>query len=88
MKQMKQVTQKQAVYSAVMRYSKRNKLSGAAKFKVYEQLESDFLAGKVFLKKKKTNLMKLKDRQLLRNYIVGLVSNWIRKDDRLVKFAA
>lgn len=81
-------TQKEAVYKAVMRYANKNKLSGEAKFKVYAQLEKDFLNGKVFLKKKKTNLMKLKHRQLLRNYITGLVSNWIRKDERLVKIAA
>ena len=81
----KVTTQKQAVYSAVKRYAKRNTLSGAAKFKIYEQLEKDFLAGRIELKPTAENLIKLADEKALRSYIIGLTSNWLRKDERLSK---
>lgn len=84
----KSLSQKEAVYKCVMRYAKRNKLTMEAKFKVYAQLERDFINKKVFLKPKRANFAKLKHRQLLRNYVTGLLSNWLRKDARLIKIAA
>ncbi len=81
------VSQKEAVFKAVAKHCKGKKLSDDAKTRIYAQLESDFLAGKINLKPTEGNLMKLADERLLRNYIVGLVSNWLAKDERLAKIA-
>lgn len=84
---MNKITQKESVYRAIKRYAIKNKLTGVARFKVYDQLEKDFLSGKAEFKLTESNLMKLADRRLLRSYIQGLVSNWLIKDERLKKVA-
>lgn len=82
------MTQKEAVFKMVTKYCRSKNLSDETKAKIYAQLERDFVNGKISLKPTVGNLMKLADERLLRNYISGLVSNWLRKDDRLHKIAA
>lgn len=81
-------SQKEAVYKAVVKFSKGKSLSDEAKAKIYLQLENDFLGGRIGLKPTAENLIKLAEARILRTYIIGLVSNWLRKDDRLAKIAA
>lgn len=80
------VTQKDAVLKAITKFGKAG-LTEEAKAKIYAHLERDFKAGKIELRPTEANLNKLADAKLLRLYVIGLVSNWIRKDPRLKKAA-
>jgi hypothetical protein len=75
--------QRDAVFAAVTKHAKSNKISDEARQKIYAQLEREFVDGKIVLAPTESNLEKLAEPRLLRNYVIGLVANWLRKDERL-----
>lgn len=85
---MKTLSQKEAVYKVVMSATKGKGLSEVAKQKIYAQLIDGFVNGRIEFKLTEGNLVKLADERALRNYIIGLTSNWLRKDPRLAKLAS
>ncbi|WP_374028316.1 hypothetical protein ACES2J_08265 [Bdellovibrio bacteriovorus] len=82
------ISQKQAVHDAILAVSKGKKITAAHKQRIYKMLEESFKDGKVKFRLSESNLGKLADERALRHYIIGLVGNWLRKDDRLAKIAA
>lgn len=50
---------------------------------LYDRVCSDFKSGKAPLKKTEGNKEKLEDDKKLRVYVVGLCSNWLRRDPKL-----
>lgn len=78
--------QREAVFAAVMKHSKGSKkLTFEMRQKIYAQLEKEFHEGRIELRANQSNMEKLAEPRLLRSYVIGLVGNWLRKDERLVK---
>lgn len=50
---------------------------------IYDRVCNDFKSGKAPLKKTQGNKEKLEDEKKLRVYVVGLCSNWLRRDPKL-----
>ncbi|MBS1959974.1 MAG: hypothetical protein JST80_10910 [Bdellovibrionales bacterium] len=89
------MSQREAVYVEIMATLKSEKVNfdGTTNVKphmteerlkkVYANLATAFKAKKVVLKDTPNNQKKLTDEGELKNYIIGLVNNWIRRDPRL-----
>jgi hypothetical protein len=89
------ITQKRAVYDAIMKAIRDCKVKVGAKEDVAKVLTPEaraeatkllvamFRRGRVGFKQTKANKDKLGDEKLLNAYISGLITNWLRKDERL-----
>lgn len=89
------LTQREAVYKSVCNLIRNKGLKVKKKQPVKEVLDSEhlqvlykdiargFKAGKIALKENSSNKKKLEDPKQLQNYIIGLVSNWFKRDERL-----
>ena len=92
---MSKVTQRQAVYSAVISVFNEHgmeffdgidakaKMSKEHRAQVNSILCVGFIAGQIELKDTESNRAKLADQSLLKEYVSGLQSNWLAKDERL-----
>ena len=89
------VTQRQAVYSAVVSVFNENgieffdgidakaKMNKEHRGQVNGILVVGFITGQIELKDTEANRAKLSDASLMKEYVSGLQSNWLAKDDRL-----
>lgn len=92
---MSKVTQRQAVYSAVVSVFNENgieffdgvdakaKMNKEHRGQVNAILVVGFMTGQIELKDTEANRAKLADASLLKEYVSGLQSNWLAKDERL-----
>lgn len=58
-------------------------LNSLTRKQVYESIEAGLKDGSIFLKPTESNFQKLNDVRAMRIYVIGLINNWIRKDNRL-----
>jgi hypothetical protein len=91
----KSLTQREAVYLRVVELLKESNVKAEAgkpvrDFFTHEQLNlltervmSDFKSGKTVFLDTQQNKEKLLDDEKLKKYVIGLCSNWFRKDPRL-----
>jgi hypothetical protein len=89
------VTQRQAVYSAVVSVFNESgieffdgvdakaKMSKEHRGQVNAILVLGFMTGEIELKDTEANRAKLADASLMKEYVSGLQSNWLAKDERL-----
>jgi hypothetical protein len=91
----KGMAQREAVFKAILATFKKHgikfeeghqakrHLSQEMRQEIYATLEKGFVDGKIEFKVTESNLLKLADQKALRSYVIGLVMNWLRKDERL-----
>ncbi len=89
------LTQREAVYNEVMRVIREEKIVVAEKQpvkpllnethvkKICGALAAGFQSKKIALKDTEANKQKLTDAKLMELYCLGLVNNWLRRDERL-----
>lgn len=89
------LSQRDATYAIVVRIlqesgieftnkrSAKEFLDSTTRKTIYEALEVGLKDGNIFLKPTESNFQKLNDPRALRVYVIGLLNNWIRKDNRL-----
>lgn len=89
------LTQREGVYVAVMRVLKSKNIEmkkGVAvqtlltpelREALYKLLAQGFAEKRIALKQTESNQQKMADPKALQVYIIGLVNNWLRRDERL-----
>lgn len=89
------LTQREAVYLSVVNVVKNKNIQLKKKQALKEVLDAEhleavyrdiargFKAGKIALKDNENNRKKLEDPKAMHIYIIGLVSNWMKRDGRL-----
>lgn len=89
------LTQREAVYLSVVNVVKNKNIQLKKKQAlkevldvehleaVYRDIARGFKAGKIALKDNENNRKKLEDPKAMQIYIIGLVSNWMKRDGRL-----
>lgn len=94
-KMSKAVSQKEAVYKTVLGVlgdfkvqtragsMAKDLLTPEMKSKIYDVIERGLKNGRVSLKENDSNKSKISDPKALRIYVIGLVSNWLKRDKRL-----
>ncbi len=90
-----EITQREAVYTEVMRVIREEKIAVAEKQavkpllneahikKICASLVAGFQAKKIALKDTEANKQKLADAKVMELYCLGLLNNWLRRDKRL-----
>lgn len=91
----KVITQREAVYLEVIKVIKQEKIVVGPKQQVQALLNekhlivivknlcSNFKNGSISFKPTESNKKKLAEQKLLEKYTIGLVNNWLRRDERL-----
>lgn len=86
---MSKFTQREAVFTAITKVTGKSEFSVAfepskeQRQAIQAMLAEGFKAGTIELADTPSNQEKLADKAKLNAYISGLISNWVRKDDRL-----
>lgn len=95
MSEVQEVTQREAVFTEVMRIVREEKIVVPAKQplkpllnethikKICAALVAGFQGKKIALKGTEANKKKLTDTKLMELYCLGLLNNWLRRDKRL-----
>lgn len=89
------LTQREAVFQEVMKVLKQEKITLASKQaaktvlkethikSVVAALSVGFKSKAIALKDTESNKKKISDAKALEAYVIGLLNNWLRRDDRL-----
>ena len=89
------LTQREAVFIEVTKVLREEKIQVSAKQpvkallneghmkRIYSGLIAGFKASRITLKETESNKQKLADEKALMVYVIGLVNNWLRRDNRL-----
>lgn len=84
---MSKLTQKEAVFQAVNKFgtveNNQAELTSDQRNQVVDHVVEGFQEGTVDMKDTESNREKLNNPEKLKSYVVGMVSNWLRKDTRL-----